>query len=145
MTASAPAPPGGTPTIESPVTIPSAGPAAGSLAHLATDPVVNRIGESDVAPGPGIHTSVPILRLVTAIMARPDLWWTALGELRRMAPRHWWRSAPHLPLPDRRLWEFRMVTAYGRPDAEPTSTDVISFLEWCRATSATASRPGGHR
>jgi hypothetical protein len=80
-----------------------------------------------------------------AVLARPDLWWTALGELRRMAPRLWWRSAPHLPLPDRRLWAFRMVTAFGRPDAAPDKADVISFLEWCRATSATASRPGGHR
>jgi len=78
-----------------------------------------------------------------AVLPRPDLWWTALGELRRMAPRLWWRSSPHLPLPDRRLWEFRMVTAYGRSDAAPTGADVISFLEWCRATSApSTSRPG---
>ena len=55
--------------------------------------------------------------LVAAVLLRPDLWWTALGELRRMAPHLWWRTAPHLPLPDRRLWEFRMVTAYGRADA----------------------------
>jgi len=84
--------------------------------------------------------------LVLAVLARPDLWWTALGELRRMTPHLWWRTAPHLPLPDRRLWEFRMVTAYGRPDAAPSRDDVVSFLEWCRATSAaSARRPGGHR
>ena len=82
---------------------------------------------------------------LVAVVRRPDLWWTALGELRRMAPRLWWRTPPHLPLPDRRLWEFRMVTAYGRPDAVPDRADVISFLEWCRATADSAApHPGGH-
>ena len=27
--------------------------------------------------------------LAGAVIRRPDLWWTALGELRRMAPRLW--------------------------------------------------------
>jgi hypothetical protein len=91
--------------------------------------------------GPGGAT---VATLVVAVLRRPDLWWTALGELRRLTPRLWWRTAPHLPLPDRRLWEFRMVTAYGRPDAEPTRADVIAFLEWCRAASASSARhPGG--
>jgi len=82
--------------------------------------------------------------MVIAVLGRPDLWWTALHELRRMAPRLWWRTPPHLPLPDRRLWEFRMVTAYGSADAAPTRADVVSFLEWCRATGATSPpRPGG--
>ena len=86
-----------------------------------------------------------VAALAAGVLSRPGLWWTALGELRRMAPRLWWRSSPHLPLPDRRLWEFRMVTAYGRPDATPTRSDVVSFLEWCRAASAaSAPRPGGH-
>jgi len=82
--------------------------------------------------------------MATAVLLRPDLWLTALGELRRMAPRLWWRSSPHLPTPDRRLWEFRMVTAYGRADAAPSRADVVSFLEWCRATATTSPpRPGG--
>ena len=101
------------------------------------------------APGPSGRDAAAVL---VAVLLRPDLWWTALGELKRLAPRLWWRTAPHLPLPDRRLWEFRMVTAYGRSDAVPTRADVVSFLEWCRAASAsssgspsTPSRPGGHR
>ncbi len=28
-----------------------------------------------------------------------------------------------------------MVTAYGRPDAEPRAEDVVSYLEWCRSTA----------
>jgi hypothetical protein len=94
---------------------------------------------------PARYTGHEILALTGAVVRRPDLWWTAVGELRRMAPHLWWRSPPHLPLPDRRLWEFRMVTAYGRPDAVPDRTDVVTFLEWCRSTGAAgASRPGGH-
>ena len=82
--------------------------------------------------------------LTSAVLGRPDLWWTAVGEMRRMAPRLWWRTAPHLPLPDRRLWGFRMETAYGRTDAVPERADVVAFLEWCRATAAaTGPRPGG--
>jgi hypothetical protein len=95
------------------------------------------------APSPSALRDAAVV--VSAVLRRPDLWWTALGELRRMAPRLWWRTRPHLPLPDRRLWEFRMVTAYGRPDAVPTRADVVSFLEWCRVASApSAPRPGGH-
>ena len=83
--------------------------------------------------------------LVAAVIQRPDLWWTAMGELRRLAPRLWWRTPPHLPLPDRRLWEFRMVTAYGRPDAVPDRADVVAFLEWCRATADTGPPRAGGR
>ena len=95
---------------------------------------------------PARYSSREITSLVSAVAGRPDLWWTAVGTLRRMAPRLWWRTSPHLPLPDRGLWEFRMVTAYGRSDAVPDRADVITFLEWCRATAASAPpRPGGHR
>ena len=94
---------------------------------------------------PAQYSTREMTSLAGAVVRRPDLWWTALGELRRMAPRLWWRSPPHLPLPDRRLWEFRMVTAYGRADAVPDRADVVTFLEWCRATAAAAPpRPGGH-
>jgi len=107
------------------------------------------VSTDSTPPGPARPGPVPAsarrdaVTLVTAVLLRPDLWWTALGELRRMAPRLWWRSSPHLPLPDRRLWEFRMVTAYGRPDAAPSRADVVSFLEWCRAAAASTPRPDG--
>jgi hypothetical protein len=83
---------------------------------------------------------------VRRVVMRPDLWWTACGVLVRMARPGWWRSPPHLPLPDNRLWAFRMVTAYGDPRAVPPPADVISFLEWCRGTRppgrAFRGRPG---
>jgi hypothetical protein len=78
--------------------------------------------------------------VVSAVARRPDLWWTALSALARLAAPGWWRRRPHLPVPDARLWSFRMVTAYGRPEAQPVGADVISYLEWCR-TTANRGRP----
>jgi len=91
--------------------------------------------ESMVSPAPsGVITRTTARDLVRAVVWRPDLWWTALGVVRRLAAPGWWESSPYLPLPDQRLWEFRMVTAYGSPDAEPEPGDLISYLEWCRST-----------
>jgi hypothetical protein len=91
----------------------------------------------------------PARGMVTTVLGRPDLWWTALGALRRLSAPGWWKAPPFLPLPDGELWGFRMTTAYGRPDAEPVSADVISYLEWCRSTAARGrlfrNRPPTHR
>ena len=98
-----------------------------------------RTGRRPVTPEASGWSPSPEGRLairLEPVLRRPDLWWTALGALRRLAPPGWWRPPPHLPLPDRRLWEFRMVTAYGSPDAAPEPADVISYLEWCRSTAA---------
>ena len=73
--------------------------------------------------------------VVGTVIGRPDLWVTALGVVRRLAVPGWWRSRPYLPLPAPGLWAFRMITAYGRADANPAPGDVISYLEWCRSTS----------
>ncbi len=72
--------------------------------------------------------------VIWAVVRRPWLWLSAVGAVLRLAGPGWWRRAPYLPLPDARLWSFRMVTAYGRPDAEPCATDVIAYLEWCRSS-----------
>jgi hypothetical protein len=78
--------------------------------------------------------------MVAAVVKRPDLWWAALGALVRLAAPRWWRRPPYLPLPDGALWRFRMITAYGDPEATPEGPDVVSYLEWCRST---AGRRGG--
>jgi len=97
-----------------------------------------------------VPTGLPLFskRIVGTVAGRPDLWLTACGVLFRLAVPRWWTRRPYLPLPDPRLWAFRMVTAYGRPDADPVPADVISYLEWCRSTSARARRlrssPAGH-
>jgi hypothetical protein len=82
---------------------------------------------ADLAPGTAIGMAAAVLR-------RPDLWWTALGALIRLARPGWWRTGRRLPLPDARLWAFRMVTAYGDPGATPEAADVLAYLEWCRST-----------
>ncbi len=83
--------------------------------------------------------------VVAAVAVRPRLWAAALAVALRMAPAGWWRRAPHLPAPDRRLWGFRMVTAYGDPDAPPRPSDVVAFLEWCRATRPLVGRRAAGR
>jgi hypothetical protein len=102
---------------------------------------------------PGRFGGDATIGIIRAVLFRPDLWWAALGALRRLAVPGWWRTRPYLPVPDQRLWEFRMVTAYGRADAVPTAADVISYLEWCRAAgpvhrlnaAPSGSRPWGSR
>jgi hypothetical protein len=73
---------------------------------------------------------VPVVARVVGL--RPRLWFAALGAVWRLAEPGWWRRAPHLPLPDEDLWSFRMVTAYGCPDARPNAEDIVAYLEWCR-------------
>lgn len=92
-------------------------------------------GTGGLSPeGPGGLSPEGTVAMAKTVLRRPDLWWAALGALRRLAAPGWWRSPPYLPLPDRRLWAFRMVTAYGSPDVSPEPSDVTSYLEWCRST-----------
>ena len=106
-------------------------------------PVECRLIAADADPSrPGRSARLAEPRPGAGVL-RPDLWWTALGELRRMAPRLWWRSrtppavagpAP-VGVPDgHRLRAPRCV---------PDRADVVSFLEWCRATAAAASPSPG--
>jgi hypothetical protein len=85
-------------------------------------------------PEPGRSLRWTVFGIGRVVVFRPGLWWAALGALRRLAAPGWWRRRPHLPLPDDRLWGFRMVTAYGSAGAIPEPEDVISYLEWCRST-----------
>jgi hypothetical protein len=81
--------------------------------------------------------------LAKAVAFRPGLWWSLLGVLWRLATPGWWRTGSRLPLPDDRLWGFRMITAYGSASAVPCPQDLVSYLEWCRAT-APFRRPRQH-
>lgn len=72
--------------------------------------------------------------VAAAVAARPSLWATTVVQARRLAPRRWWARAPFLPLPDRAWLRFRMETQYGDPDHRPEPDDVVTWLEWARAT-----------
>lgn len=65
-----------------------------------------------------------------ALIRRPRLWIEALRTWVAMTPTRWWSSSPHLPLPRPRYWRWRMLTAYGSPEAKPRADDVVEFLEW---------------
>lgn len=78
------------------------------------------------------------LRSAVAVLAvvgrRPDLWATAVRQVRVLARPGWWRRAPFLPVPDRDYLRFRLLTAYGGDGtAEPTADDLVAYLHWCRA------------
>ena len=70
--------------------------------------------------------------MIGAVVRRPRLWSTALRQWVRLTPRGWWHRPPFLPVPDRRYLDFRMQTQYGDPRHRPETTDVISYLTWCR-------------
>jgi hypothetical protein len=82
------------------------------------------------APAPRWRRDAVVL--ARAVVPRPRLWWPALGAMRRMARRGWWRRAPFLPVPGPEYWRFRLVTAYGGEgdDDKLRVDDVVSFLHW---------------
>jgi len=111
-------------------------------------PIINRYG-SRVSPLPSGRTG-PLEALAPvawALWRRPGLWPSALATLWRMAEPGWWSRPPYVPLPARGLWEFRMTTAYGSPDAVPVADDIVSYLTWCRSVGWTSRchRHGGRR
>ena len=67
-----------------------------------------------------------------AVVVRPRLWGVAVAQALRLAAPGWWRRWPPLPLPDRAYLRFRLQTAYGDPEADPSPEDVVAYLEWCR-------------
>jgi hypothetical protein len=67
-----------------------------------------------------------------ALAKRPALWSTALRQWRRTTPRDWWRHRPFLPVPSREYLRFRLVTQYGRFDADVLPEDVLNYLAWCK-------------
>ena len=81
--------------------------------------------------------------MVGAVLRRPALWPTAARAYRSLLPRHWWRSRPHLPLPDTEWLRYRMITAYGGdgvtvPDQHRRSSDLVDWLEWLRRWGTTS-------
>jgi hypothetical protein len=75
------------------------------------------------------------LATTAAVVRRPTLWFPALRQVRRLAPRGWWRRPPFLPLPDPGYLQFRLQTMYG--DArDPSPDDVVTYLDWCRRFGA---------
>jgi hypothetical protein len=82
---------------------------------------------------PSLAWVAPVAR---AVAIRPGLWWTAVRQLRALAPNGWWRHRPWLPVPDPAYLRFRLVTQYGEATHPPEPADVVTYLHWCRAYRA---------
>ncbi|MDP8959244.1 MAG: hypothetical protein M3N51_08615 [Actinomycetota bacterium] len=67
-----------------------------------------------------------------AIVGHPKLWVEALRAVASMSPDGWWRHPPFLPRPHPGYLAWRLVTAYGSPEAPLLGHDVIEYLEWRR-------------
>ena len=67
-----------------------------------------------------------------AMLSRPTLWATALGQARRLAAPGWWRRRPFLPLPDASYLRFRLQTMYGGDAPLVRAEDLVDYLRWCR-------------
>jgi hypothetical protein len=67
------------------------------------------------------------------VLPHPTLWGTALRQVFVLAGPGWWRRPPFLPLPAPAYLRFRLETAYGGTgDQEPSPSDLVTYLHWCR-------------
>jgi|GEM_PF-2145883 hypothetical protein len=73
-----------------------------------------------------------------ALVAKPALWGTALGQCRAFCPRRWWARWPPLPLPEPAYLSFRLETMYGASAQELGAEQLLAYLEWCRKTRPSA-------
>ena len=74
-----------------------------------------------------------------AVIVRPWLWGAAVGALFAFARRGWWKQWPFLPIPDPAVVEWRVTTAYGRPDMALADDDLLSYLRWRRQARSNTS------
>ena len=48
------------------------------------------------------------------------------------SPPGWLRSFPFIPRPDPTYRDWRLVTAYGRSDTQPSTNEMVEYLRWRR-------------
>ena len=63
-------------------------------------------------------------------LRRPWLWPALLSAAWAFRPRGWYRKPPFLPLPSKAYMRWRLVTAYGEPDAVPPPDEFARFITW---------------
>lgn len=71
-----------------------------------------------------------IVALALRSLRRPSLGVDLLRVAWRFRRRGWYRRIPFLPLPPREYLRWRMLTAYGDPDAVPPADDVERYARW---------------
>ncbi len=77
-------------------------------------------------------TGVELRNLVKYFAARPGRLVVVGVALWQLRARGWWRRSPFLPLPGRRYWEFRLVTAQGIDSPELRGDDIVAAAQWAR-------------
>lgn len=70
------------------------------------------------------------LKVVVAVLRRPDLWLAAGGVLLRMVPNNWLTMGP---MPTRSYLDYRGQAVYGTSLLRIPAHDVVRYLEWCKA------------
>jgi len=70
------------------------------------------------------------IRLVIALVRRPDLWASAIGLAVRLVPNQWWRRGP---IPPHDYLAYRGNAVYGMPVSTIPVSDFLRYLEWCKA------------
>lgn len=63
-------------------------------------------------------------------LGRPRLLGSLLRAAWRFRARGWWRRPPFLPLPPREYLDWRMHTAYGEGDRDPSTDELSRFVRW---------------
>lgn len=67
-----------------------------------------------------------------AAVRRPGLGLEAVRTALAVAAPGWARRFPFLPRPAASYLDWRLTTAYGRPDAAPSPEETAEFLSWRR-------------
>jgi hypothetical protein len=104
----------------------------------AARPLVERPGADRPVTGGDGSQVAGLLRAAVAVAAEPRLWRTAARQVALLARPGWWRTRPHLPVPDPAYLEFRLHTAYGGGERAPDPADVVAWLRWCARMGAIA-------
>jgi hypothetical protein len=71
-----------------------------------------------------------MLRVVALCLRRPRLLPLLAGAAWRFRRSGWYRRPPFLPLPSADYLDWRLHTAFGDEQVEPTADDVQEYLEW---------------
>lgn len=71
-------------------------------------------------------------RMIGLVLRRPGLLPAVVGLAWAARRRGWYRRPPFLPLPPRSYLRWRMDTAYGDPEADPSAEDLARYLSWAR-------------
>jgi hypothetical protein len=71
-----------------------------------------------------------VLTLAGRSVGNPALGVALLRVAWRLRRRRWYRRPPFLPIPDRTYLRWRMLTAYGDPNAVPPADDIARYARW---------------